>query len=214
MYRLDGGEWKLKIPCDVSPGLLNLMAETERGTGIAYLTYPFDKRGLWEWSRGSMPVKNSTERLDDVRSLDVGSDDEAIAAYRSGDVKIRQHGVWSLLELLNPDVRDITFVKFRAGSDLWIGTEHGLLLYRRSSSRWRFIKHDSPDLRNYANELLKTRDGKLWVATSDGVETHRPDGRVDYVTRINSRPLYVVTGLAEDDAGGGWVFNGVSFRRA
>jgi PAS domain S-box-containing protein len=211
MYRLEGGEWRLKIPCDPSPGILNLIAENARGTGIAYLTYPFEKRGLWEWSRGSAPVKNSTERLDDVRSLDVGSDDEAIAAYRSGDVKIRRHGVWSLLELLNPDVRDITFVKFRASSDLWIGTEHGLLLYRRSSSRWRFIKHDSPDLRNYTNEILKTRDGSLWVATSDGVETRHPDGRVDYVTRIDSRPLYVVTGLAEDDAGGVWISSGSSF---
>lgn len=211
MYRLEGGEWKLKIPCDFTHSVLNIVAENERGTGIACMTIPFAKRGLWEWYHGSAPVKNAVERPDDVKSLDVGADDEAIVAYRSGDVKIRQRGVWSLLELQNPDVRDITFVKFRSNGDLWIGTEHGLLLYRRSSSRWRFIKHESPDLRNYTNEIMKTRDGNLWVATSDGVEIRHPNGPVEYVSQIDSRPLFVVTGLAEDEAGGVWISSGSSF---
>ena len=211
MYRFESGEWKMKIACDFTPGAGSLLAENEHGTGITCLTYPFGMRGLWEWHNGSSPVRNPSERPDDVKSLDVGVDDEAIVAYRSGDVKIRQQGAWSLLQLMNPDIRDIEFVKFRTNRDLWIGTDHGLFLYKRSSSRWRFLKHDSPDLRNYTNELLKTRDGRLWVATSDGVEVHNPDGSVRYVSGINSEPLYVVTGLGEDEQGGVWISSGSSF---
>jgi PAS domain S-box-containing protein len=211
MYRFEAGEWKLKIACDFTPGAGSLLAENEHGTGITCLTYPFEMRGLWEWYNGSVPVRNASERPDDVKSLDVGTDDEAIVAYRSGDVKIRQHGVWTLLQLMNPDIRDIEFVKFRENRDLWIGTDHGLFLYKRSSSRWRFLKHSSPDLRNYTNELLKTRDGSLWVATSDGLEIHHPDSSVSYVTDIKSQPLFVVTGLGEDDKGGVWISSGSSF---
>jgi len=211
MYRLEGGEWKLKIACETTPGVVSFLAEDTHGTGITYLTYPFAKMGLWEWYNGSMPVRSTIERPDNVKSLDIGEDGEAVVAYQSGDVKIRQNRVWAPLPLMNPDIRDVAFVKFRSNRDLWVGTEHGLFLYRRSSSRWRFLKHESPDLRNYANELVKTRDGSLWVGTSDGIEVHRPGNAVQYITSINSRRLYVVTGLAEDRYGQIWVSSGSSF---
>ncbi len=214
MYRLEENGWKKKIECTSRPGVANFVEENEHGTGITYFTLPFEKRGLWEWYNHSTPVRNTHERPDNVRSLDVGPNDEAVVTYESGDVKIRDKGVWSPLRLENSDVYNIRFVKFRSNGDLWIGGENGLFLYKRSSSRWRFMKHDSPDLRNYANELLRARDGSLWVATSDGIEIHRTDNSIQYVTQIDGKPLYVVTGLEQAPDGTIWATSGSSFTGA
>jgi len=67
-----------------------------------------------------VPVRSTTERPDNVKSLDIGEDGEAVVAYQSGDVKIRQNRVWSILPH-DPDIRDVAFVKFRSNRDLWVG---------------------------------------------------------------------------------------------
>jgi PAS domain S-box-containing protein len=102
-------------------------------------------------------------------------------------------------------------VAYRVNGDLWVGTQHGLFLYKRSSSRWTYWNHPPPDLRNSVNEILRTRGGEIWIATSEGIEIHRTSGRIDQLTTINGVPLYVVTGLAEDADGNIWISSGASF---
>ncbi len=210
-YRFEKDGWKRKIPFGPLPGVIASVAENEHGTGIAFLTFPLAQRGLWEWFRASAPVLNTTERPDNVRWLDVGKDDEAVVLYQSGDIKLRENGVWSELAVPSAVIQDINLVQIRNNRDLWFGTDHGLFLYRRSSSRWTILKHPSPDLRNSINELIKTRDGSLWVGTSDGLEIYHPDHSVEMVTRIDSTSLYVVTGLLEDRSGNVWISSGSSF---
>jgi diguanylate cyclase (GGDEF)-like protein/PAS domain S-box-containing protein len=79
---------------------------------------------------------------------------------------------------------------------------------------WTTSSYPDPDGRNYANEILETRDGSIWVATADGVEIRAADGTVSSVRKIGSRSLGVVTGLAEDDAGHVWISSGSSFAGA
>ncbi len=214
LYRLEAREWKRKFAFDTSVGVVVGLAENEHATGLAYLAFPIDQRGLWEWTRGSAPARVPGERPDNVRMLDVGPDDEALVLYQSGDIRIRIDGVWSELTLAGAFVQDISFAIFGKNRDVWFGTEHGLFLYQRSSSRWKFVKYPSPDLRNSINEVLKTRDGNLWLASSDGVEVLHNDGSVESITHIGPTPLYVVTGLAEDRDGGVWISSGSSFNGA
>jgi PAS domain S-box-containing protein len=211
LYRFENKEWKKKISFGDTTGVIAAVAENQHGTGIAFLTFPIEQRGLWEWYDSSPPCRNTTERPDNVRYLEVGPDDEAIVLYQSGDLRIRKNGSWSELAVPNVVVQDVNFVQFRKNHDVWFGTEDGLFLYKRSSSRWTFLKHPSPDLRNSINEILKTHDSSLWVATSDGIEVHHPDHSIESITHIGAMPLYVVTGLIEDRGNNIWISSGSSF---
>ncbi len=211
LYRLEEQGWQRKFAFDTSMGVVVALAENAHGSGIVYLAYPIEQRGLWEWTNGSVPRRVPTERPDNVRMLDIGPDDEALALYQSGDIRIRIDGVWSELTLAGAMIQDINFVTFGKNLDVWFGTEHGLFLYKRSSSRWKFVRYPSPDLRNSINEILKTRDGNLWLATSDGLEVLHADGSIESVPQIGKTPLYVVTGLAEDRDGNVWISSGSSF---
>src|ERR1051326_6404492 len=213
VYRWDGDDWRCMMLAGPTPFGLTSLAENESGTGIAMIQFPEDQRGLWEWTHASVPVKNRDEKPDNMMAMDVGSNDEAIIVYQSEETRIRRNGVWSALDLGQPNIRDILTVKFRKNGDLWVGTEHGLFLYKRSSSRWMNWRRTSPDLRNSVNEILKTRDGKIWLATSRGVEIHDSLGTKD-ILAVDGHPLDVVTGLAEDSGGNVWISSGASFSGA
>src|SRR5262249_33647398 len=103
---------------------------------------------------------------------------------------------------------------FRRNGDLWVGTQHGLFLYARSSSRWTYWDHPHPDMKNSVNEILSTRNGDIWIATSDGVEVRTRSGEIRTFSSVNGVPLYVVTGLAVDRDGNVWVSSGASFSGA
>ena len=210
-YRFENNEWKRKINFGTTQGVVTSVAENEHGTGITYLAFPIEQRGLWEWYHSSMPVRNLKERPDNIRYLDIGPDDEALVLYQSGDIRIREKNTWSELAVPNAVVHDANFVKFRNNLDVWFGTEDGLFLYKRSSSRWKVLKHPSPDLRNSVNEIIKTGDGSLWFATSDGIEIRHPDNSLESITHIGAMPLYVVTGLIQDRNGNIWISSGSSF---
>jgi PAS domain S-box-containing protein len=65
--------------------------------------------------------------------------------------------------------------------------------------------------RGSINELLKTKKDELWVATSAGIEVHKPNGEFSFYDVINGELLYMVTGLAEDSDGHIWISSGGSF---
>lgn len=156
-------------------------------------------------------MHNKLEKADNIGTMDISDGDEAIAVYPSDEVRIRRNGTWIPTSFNHSQIRDITTVAYRGNSDLWVGTQHGLFLYRRSSSRWTYWNHPPPDLRNSVNEILRSPKGEIWIGTSDGLEIHRTSGRVDQVSTINGVPLYIVTGLAEDADGNIWVSSGASF---
>ena len=61
------------------------------------------------------------------------------------------------------------------------------------------------------NELLYTRSGDLWLATSAGITVLRRDGTVEPIHSAGDQPLDIVTGLHEDADGGIWVSSGAGF---
>jgi PAS domain S-box-containing protein len=60
-------------------------------------------------------------------------------------------------------------------------------------------------------EILRRRDGSLWIGTSDGIQVHTPDGESRMITSAAGYPLRVITGLAEDADGALWVSSGFAF---
>ncbi|MBI4547432.1 MAG: PAS domain S-box protein [Ignavibacteriae bacterium] len=211
LYRLDDDDWRLMLPTRNERCIVSSLIEDEKGTGLVYVFYPFDKRGLWEWYENGKPTLNENETGYNLKTMEYGPNGDVLAVYVSGEIRIRQNGTWHSLPTLQSKLRDLESFRFRPNGDLWVGTQHGLYLYRQSSSRWTVIKHEAPDKRNWIHEILHTSNGDLWLATADGIEMQRVDGSTEYITHVLNRPLYTITGLAEDREGDIWVSSGSAF---
>ncbi len=211
IYRWEDGMPRLKIHTGSAPLGPCAIVENRNGSGVVALQFPAEKRGLWEWEGRGLPRHNEAEKPDNIKTMDISDAGDVIAVYPSDEVRLRRNGKWLSVSFNNPLIRDISLVAFRRDGDLWVGTQHGLFLYRRSSSRWTYWNHPPPDMRNSVNEILQTRNGDIWVATSDGIEIHDTSGAVRQISAVNGVRLYVITGLAEDPAGNVWVSSGATF---
>jgi signal transduction histidine kinase/ligand-binding sensor domain-containing protein len=216
LYRWEGVDWNCELKADSTRFTLtpHILVENDNGTGLASIDEPFDRRGLWEWNKHSRPSLSIEVSGYFVKAADVGPDDEAVAVGASDEIRFRRRGIWSTVHFQHDQVRDIECVRFRSNGDLCVGTQHGLFLYRRSSSMWKYVRHDLPDPRNSITEILRASDGALWLGTANGIEMHKPDGTITTVERIENRRLDVVTGIAEDVHGDIWISSGSSFTGA
>lgn len=211
LYRWTEKGWIRKMGSGVNFFGRNILVENKKGNGIASVQFPFDKRGLWEWSSNREARRNNAERADNVKAMDIAPNGEALMVYQSDEIRVRVGKVWQRLTLQQSRVRDILVVKFRSNGDLWLGTEHGLYLCKRSSSRWTYWNHEAPDFRNSINEIFQATDGTIWLGTSDGVDIRRRNGGMEHIRAIDGVPLYVVTGISEDDDGNIWISSGSAF---
>jgi PAS domain S-box-containing protein len=193
---------------------INTLAENNEGMGFTSISGPLEQRGMWEWEDHGKPRKSLVEKGELLKSADIDPNGRAIALHQSGELRIRSYGRWYTLSSLPFSLNNTTFVKFRANGDLWVGTERGLFLYKQSSSRWTFKKHDAPDPRNRIHEILRASNGDLWLATAEGIEIQKPNGEIKTITEINGNKLWEVTGLAQDDAGIIWISSGYGFEGA
>ncbi len=215
LERWQAGVWQTRIPTPVElPLRAEHLIETPDGTGLVSVIYPPESRGIWEWTRGGAPGLNRDEPTDLLESMDISPDGTAVVVYSSGDVRLRQRGVWSQLVHVPAQMAGVLFVKFRDDGDLWVGTQSGLFLFRTSLDRWTHWEVPSPDLRNEILALLRTRDGSIWMGTGRGITIHRDDGTVDWIGSILGTTLEEVTGLAEDERGGVWVSSGSALNGA
>ena len=211
LYRRDGESWQSIIQYrDLYFGVRRSV-EDGSGSGIAAVGHPPDQIGLWEWTSDGAIQRSSTERSSLVQTMDIGPDEEALVAYESGEVRIRRGGRWTSLNPLPPEMVNILFLRYRTNGDLWIGTERGLYLHRRSSSRWSRWRHPFPDPRNSVHEIYQSSDGSIWLGTMRGVEVHRPDGSVWSLDTVLGMPLQLVTGIIEDENRNMWICSGASF---
>ncbi len=209
LQRWENGVWEEYISSALDGGVaVTSIVETADGAGIASIENPPRARGIWEWSRGEAPRRNPTETADLFASVDISRDGDAVVVYRSGHAHVRQGGQWSRVDRVPGQLGGVQFIKFRENGDLWLATQNGLYLFRRSLQRWTEYEAVSLDLRNEILEILPTRDGSFWLATGDGISIRRVNGEIDRVDSINGTDLREVTGLAEDRHGGVWVSSG------
>ncbi|MBX2989842.1 MAG: response regulator [Bacteroidetes bacterium] len=213
LYRLEGGQWIKKlhsIPNDY-PLNCSVIAENEAGSGLLSIVFPFSMRGIWEWNNDGPLLMNTSEKGENVRTADIANDGAKILVYESGYISFLESGRWSQLEFEKPSPRRVGMVRFRKNGDLWLCSDGGLFLFKRSSQRWRIFGHEQPTPRNYINDILLAKDSTLWVATGNGVEVHERNGTIRHIEYINGFPLYVVTGLMQEESGPIWISSGSAF---
>jgi PAS domain S-box-containing protein len=214
LYRLEKDRW---VPVMHHPNNyygIKAIIQNKEGFTVAAVTLPLDEQGLWEWTRDGIPQRSRTERSSLVQSLDAAPNGLIVAAYESGEVRVRVNGMWNNLSPLPAEMSNILFLRFRPNGDLWVGTERGLYLHRQSSRRWETWRHPFPDLHNSVHEIYQTTDGSIWLGTMKGVEIRRTSGRIEQIEQVLGQPLNLVTGIVQDDAGAVWICSGASFEGA
>lgn len=127
--------------------------------------------------------------------VEIGSDGEAHALFRERD-DIREEWVRSIVEL--------------PGGDIWVGSfGYGISIF---DSDFRFKKKISVTrglLSNTVNHMLVRPDGKVWVATGNGLALLRPSGDTDTIlTTASGLPDKSVKALAADSLGRLWLSTG------
>lgn len=211
IYQLDGKKWILKLPRKEFAFGLEALVEAETGTGVLAFVRPPPDQGLWEWEKSGIPKRSETERSALVQSVDIAPGGNVIAAYESGEIRVRQNGTWSSLYPLPSEMTRVLFLKFRSNGDLWVGTEDGLFLHKSSSTRWSRWSHPFADLKNSVHEIFQASNGAIWLGTLNGLEVHQPDGTIRFIEKINDVILHTVTAINEDSEHNIWVGSGSSF---
>lgn len=210
LLRWREGRWDVALP---SKAVLTVESlQWGRQYGMLALRGPVGLRGLWE-STGEAWRHQAGSENDVVRVSAVSAQDEAMAVFESGRVRVRTAGQWrdvtTSLSLLV--LRRATALQFQTDGTLWATTESGTYVYRTAASTWTTVQYPQPDLRNTIHEVLVRKNGELWTAGLTGVAVRR-DGQPDeWIPGGAGVSFANLTGLAEDAAGHVWVSSGSAF---
>lgn len=187
---------------------ITVMAENSHGQGLAAVFSPPDKEGLWQWSGGGQAERVMKGASLPVAALDVAPSGDALVALTSGAILVRRKGAWNLQATPPSPLRVVRRLRFRGNGDLWVSTPSGLYLHRSSSRRW--VKAGLPGEKQWSrvNEILESRRGETWLATSRGLVVRDPEGHYRAIHQAAGFQLGVVTGMAEDSRGDLWVSGG------
>ncbi|MFA6456099.1 MAG: two-component regulator propeller domain-containing protein, partial [Bacteroidota bacterium] len=198
-----------------SPDLLaRSIAENSSGDGIMSIEAPRTMIGIWEWSKNGPMRYSKTDRGLPIRSLDISRSGAAIAVYQSGEIRVRENGVWRFLQYASQYISNVQVVKFRANEDLWIGTETGLFLYRKTLPQWNILKYPFSDLRNIVMEVFQTSTGDLWIGSAGGITILPKNGKEHFITNVHGTKLGLITGINEAEDGAMWICSGATFSGA
>ena len=210
LFRRSGARWIWMA--DLTPDRLKV-GEDSRGRWMVSIFSPQSQRGLWMGQAGRAPSRSRAEG--DAVANDAAPDGETAIVNSASELRWRAAGGTEWQDLWVPlQSGSILSLRFRRNGDLWVGSTQGLYLFRRSLRLWTDLARNRADGGNAVNEILRARDGSIWMATANGVEVRPIDGPTRSITRIGASRLGVVTGLAEDDAGAVWISSGSSFEGA
>ena len=204
------GRWEGK---PAFPGVQVFDVVIERGGIVAAsVRAPSDTVGLWELDpQAKRPPHRASPET--VRALALTDDGQGIAIFESGDVRVRLDGQWiSLRDNFNSSLlRRATSLFLRSNGEVWVGANGGINVFRSQTTPVRPTRFDSSDGRNNVHEILRRRNGELWLATSNGLVVQSATGVWRSILEIAGERLGVVTGLNEDSAGDLWVSSGSAF---
>jgi len=195
----------------INHGFVRNIVENKNGYGVLSIDSPKDQIGIWEWNSNRTPVISASEKMLPVRSIDVSSSNTVIAVYETGDVRIRENGLWTKLKPIPSQMLGLICFRFNSKDDLWVGTENGLFYFRNSEKKWEWWKYGFSDPRNIVMEILKSSNGDIWIGNGNGLEIRSSTGKISTITSINNEQLGLVTGIAEDKWGNIWISSGSSF---
>jgi len=209
-YHLEEGVWQRKIKATSRPIDIHTFVESEDGRGLVSIGMPFDLAGLWEWKNNSLPARRRDVKADWIKSVDIGPQGETLILYRSGEILMKKGEVWSPIFPLPIHMRNMRFLQFARDGNLWIGSDRGLSLFNRRSTRWRYIKEEFPS-KNRVHEIIRARDGSFWLGSANGVVILQPNGKKKTISTLLGTKLIDITGVTEDKKGNIWISSGSSF---
>jgi PAS domain S-box-containing protein len=211
--RISVWDGKTRIPLlDLNERQLRIVCALENSSrqGIAIIGYPPSCEGIWEWQRNGPALRDAFRTVRQGMLAGVAENGDALIVYENDFVRVRRNGKWKTARLPN-FVRDITSIQYRLNGDLWVGTQHGLFLCRLSLQQWTFHNWEEADQRNRVNNIHRSRDGTLWLATSGGVVRILLNGKSISCRSIAGKRIGIVTGLTEDREGNVWISSGADF---
>ncbi|MBI5021962.1 MAG: PAS domain S-box protein [Ignavibacteriales bacterium] len=210
-FRWENNDWRLMFRFGGLPSALSFhLDENPAGAVFASCELPLTMSGMWRYIPGSKVPHRIPGSVMDLRAIAISPTQMLIAAYYSGDVRIRIGRSWDSSPILQEKCKGLHKMFFRKNGGLIITTSNGIHYYQPSSSRWHFFPGSEPE-RGAVNEILLTRTGDTWIGTANGIVVRNKNGEIKNITRIYNTPLIAVTGLAEDMNGCIWVSSGGSF---
>ncbi|MCX6134619.1 MAG: histidine kinase [Ignavibacteriales bacterium] len=214
LYKSAGDAWTLVMPVHGYPSIIQAVVEDQKGNGIAAVVEPREFHGIREWKQGGLARLSATERSGGQLAVDVSPSGDVLVCYATGEIRQRHKGEWSSVEPRPKEFTSTHALKFGKSGDLWVGTEQGLYHFQAASDRWTYWRHPFGDQRNGVHEITRTADGSIWLGTFNGLEIHRPDGRVQYIESILGTTLGTITCITEDRDHNVWVGSGANFAGA
>lgn len=187
------------------------IVENDSGMGAIALDAPKQNIGIWEYNVNGTPMYSLSERNQPIRSISISNSGDIISAYESGDVHIRANNIWNNLHPVPKQLINTLSILYRKNGDIWVCTEDGLYLFRMHEELWSDRGNSFSDLKNVVMEIYRSRNGDLWVGTMNGVEIHKTNGAVEYISSILGSEIGLVTGICEDGAGNIWISTGAGF---
>lgn len=210
VYRWENNHWRMMFDFDGSPTLWYSITENSAGAVFAHFALPVKLRGMWQYSPGSRTAHRVPGGAGDIQTITVSPSQVLIAAYYSGEVRVRTGTSWSSSSILQSKCKGLHNLFFRRNGDLVIATTEGIHYFTVSSSRWRLLRYRKPEM-EAVNEILNTQSGDIWIGTANGIIIYSRSGTSKRITHIGDVPMVTITGLGEDRDGNIWVSSGGSF---
>ena len=214
LFVFDGRAWEPLISVTDAPFVAGGVSENARGDGAAWVVLPRDQAGLWKWKRGRGAVHIPEKPSPAPTAVLTTPEGDVLLLEETGGVRVSTP---DRVERLNPVPLPLVgsvFLQFRSNGDLWAAGPTGLHLCRLSSNRWEYWNPASTPQGAIVHEFLRHSTGSIWIATGNGLQVRRADGKMTEIASVNGMQLGSVTGLGEDHDGNVWVTSGRSFTGA
>jgi two-component system, cell cycle sensor histidine kinase and response regulator CckA len=209
LWSWEGARWRHRLP----GGRLAVGAAFEMpdGGAFVYIDSPSAQRGLWEWHGESAPRPIRRAMPTPIESIAATPEGDVILVHNTGDLMVRTGKTWKHLTAVDLRVNEARSVGFLADGALWVASDHGVYVRRRSTILARTFAVPQPDDLNTVNAIAEEPGGRLMLATGRGIAVVDQGAAAGESGLKLEADMGTVTGLARDAQGRLWATSGYSF---
>lgn len=212
LYRRKHGVWTMVYPHKQNFAFISHVVEDKSGN-VFFFVNNGNKRGFWQFSNG-ISTYTGVGKMFIPLCTDTAPDGTVLVVYSNGIISSHKNGEWTVFTPNQTETIGIDFARYRENGDLWLQTINRLSLYKNSLHRWQYYDYGYDNAQNHVNEILRAKNGTLWIATGYGLHIHRPGKPEETIYTINGTNLEGITGLGEDLDGNIWISSGGIFTGA
>lgn len=210
LYVLDGNRWLLFLSSPANTLGINCIQEDSTRRGMLSIGSPAELRGLWMWETGVAPRRVAHEEGDRLQSIEFTPDGGAYSLSSDGMLFEFRGRTWRKIDPLPAELKHVSSIRTLPNGELWVAGEQGLSLFNGHAQYWTY-RVQPPPSHNRIHEIVRRRNGELWLGTADGLLIEDNAGATRSITSINGAPIPDITGVAEDATGAMWISSGSAF---